>query len=157
MVRVTTRHPSRFCWDVLFSGPCLPCPGLTLAGMPVSRFLALPLAGSTWYCLEWKCVIFFTVGGVNFFAESVPESRNLHPKFQTPQTKLPLWEVVTLFCIHSQPTAMQTAILWGVPLSFTTWGGNPRYSKCMKQNTHTKKLTGQWPRAGFGCYGRPME
>jgi len=64
------------------------------------------------YSLEWKCVVFCTITGVNFLAESASESRNLHLNCQefsgvTPRTGPQLREVATL-----SRTNLRTTISW---------------------------------------------
>jgi len=110
---------------------------------PVVLFSVLLRAGCTQYSLELKCVVFCTFARANFLAESTPESRHLHLKFQVffqgwyPWTGPTLREVATPTHTNPQPGRLDLACgqvppvlgqkLWcgGMSRFLTTWGGNP--------------------------------
>jgi len=126
--RVATHHV--FARTSCFLAP-VPRAVVILARCQLSRFLVLAHTDYTWYSLELELWYSALSQELIFLAESVPERRNLHLKFQnfsgmTPQAGSPLQKVVTHSHTHTHrghfshvleeapPAVRQTVMLWGI-------------------------------------------
>jgi len=144
-------HPSCFCQDVPYSGPS-PTSHHNRgqdASSPIFQCYRPCWLQVIQYSLEWK-YIFCTFVGVNFLAESVSETRNLHLKFQhfsgvTPPDQTPTTggkppapnasTAILAMCGGKRPRCWDTGCdAVGASRFLTAWGENPGY--ILPHNVH---------------------